>query len=275
MRAPPSPPGSGGGLNHAGHEDDRCTPHSRAESCAFARAAEEADRHLGRADPNAGGAVCHTVRARLQAQLVADPAQQIRRVDAELLELVAMLLRVDPIRQLLLGPLDLVVGAAVAQHLKDLLLRNLHGCSLGVGWDARSHGWAAGGGPAYSGSGRSSPGQAPVSRAKPWREPWSARPRTSRKIAPSTTNAASSFTKPPDSRCCGCGGSSLSIRPQTCSKILRPTMPATRPRARLNGVKTSFMRCPSSCACRAARGTAPCPAGACRPGSAARARAPR
>src|SRR3954453_23825406 len=135
MRAPPSPPGSGGGLNHAGHEDDRCTPHSRAESCAFARAAEEADRHLGRADPNAGGAVCHTVGARLQAQLVADPAEQVRRVDAELLELVAMLLRVDLIRQLLLGLLDLVVGAAVAQHLKDLLLRNLHGCSFGVGWD--------------------------------------------------------------------------------------------------------------------------------------------
>src|SRR4051794_21736678 len=189
MCPPPSPPGSGGGLHHAGHEDDRCTPHSRAQSCAFARAAEEADRHLGRADPNAGGAVCHTVRARLQAQLVADPAEQVRRVDTELLELAAMLLRVDLIRQLLLGLLDLVVGAAVAQHLKDLLLRNLHGCSFGVGWDARSHRRAAGGGPAYSGSGRSSPGQAPVSRPKPWRQPWAARPRAGREDAPPTPSA--------------------------------------------------------------------------------------
>src|SRR4051794_15399355 len=199
----PEPPGSGGGLHHAGHEDDRCTPHSRAQSCAFARAAEEADRHLGRADPNAGGAVCHTVRARLQAQLVADPAEQVRRVDTELLELVAMLLRVDLIRQLLLGLLGLVVGGAVAQHLKDLLLRNLHGCSFGVGWDRPLARAATGPGPAYSGSGRSAPGQVPVRRATPWRAPWSASPRTSRKMAPSTSSAASSFTRPPVSRCCG------------------------------------------------------------------------
>src|SRR3954454_8743748 len=101
MRPPPSPPGSGGRRTPAGHEDDRCAPHSGAQSYAFARAAEEADRHLGRAEPNACGAVSLTVRARLQPQLVADPAQQTRRIDAELLELVAMLLRVAPIRQLL------------------------------------------------------------------------------------------------------------------------------------------------------------------------------
>src|SRR4051794_25251142 len=93
----------------------------------------------------------------------------------------------------------------------------------------------------YSGSGRSSPGHDPVSRAAPCRAPWSTRPRTRRKIAPSITSAPRSFTKPPVSRCWGWGGSSSSMSPQICSKILRPTIPAARPSARLIGVNTSFM----------------------------------
>src|SRR4051812_10376924 len=117
--------------------------------------------------------------AALQAELVADAAQQVLRVDAELLQLVAVLLGVDSIGQLLLGLLDLVVGAALAQHLEDLVLRDLHGAPL-VGW-VRPRAVRC-----YSGSGRSSPGHVPTSLRKPCREPWSARPRTSRKIAPSS-----------------------------------------------------------------------------------------
>src|SRR3954447_9892955 len=208
--------------------------HMRAESCASTRASQVADRHLCAGGAERPGWGWPPPAPALQPQLVADAAHQVLRVDAELLQLVAVLLGIDLVRQLLLGLLDLVVRAALTQQLKDLVLRDLHGGSLGWG------GWCCGR-RAYSGSGRSSPGHVPVSLATPWREPWSASPRTRRKMAPSTTRAASSFTKPPVSRCCGWGGSSSSMRPHTCSKILRPTMPATRPRTMLNGVKTSFM----------------------------------
>ena len=81
-----------------------------------------------------------------------------------------------------------------------------------------------GGGRSHSGSGRSSPGQEPVSLAKEVRVPWSTRPLTRRKIAPSTTSAAISFGQE-NSRCSGFGGSSSSISPQTCSKIFLPSDP--------------------------------------------------
>src|SRR6186997_1789253 len=74
-----------------------------------------------------------------------------------------------------------------------------------------------GGARSHSGSGRSSPGQEPVNLAKEVRVPWSTRPLTRRKIAPSTISAATSFGQE-NSRCSGFGGSSSSIRPQTCSK---------------------------------------------------------
>src|SRR5215218_9992905 len=92
----------------------------------------------------------------------------------------------------------------------------------------------------YSGSGSSSPGHLPVSLAKEVRLPWSTRPLTRRKIAPSTASAAISFGQA-NSRCSGFGGSSSSISPQTCSKIFLPTRPAIRPRTMLIGAKTNFI----------------------------------
>ena len=66
----------------------------------------------------------------LEADLVAEPpetsAQQLLRVDAELLEQAAVLLRVDLVWQLLIGLGGLALVSSLADELEDLFLGNLH-----------------------------------------------------------------------------------------------------------------------------------------------------
>src|SRR3954447_20343410 len=131
MRPTRCPPGTGRGLDRAGQEEDRCAAHFARGVCRVHARGEG-----GRPASSAGrserrGCGWPYPPARLQAELAADAAEQVGGVDAELLELVAVLLGVDLVGQLLLGLLDLVVGAALTQQLKDLVLGDLHGCSLG------------------------------------------------------------------------------------------------------------------------------------------------
>src|SRR3954464_13158889 len=63
---------------------------------------------------------------RLEAELAADAAQQVLGVDAELLQLVGVLLGIDGVGELGGGLLDLVLGALVAQDVEDLVLGNFH-----------------------------------------------------------------------------------------------------------------------------------------------------
>src|SRR5206468_12911961 len=77
----------------------------------------------------------------------------------------------------------------------------------------------------HSGSGRSSPGQLPVSLANTRREPWSASPRTTRNTAPSMSSATTSLPSA-ISRCFGRGASSSSKRPQMTSKSFLESCPA-------------------------------------------------
>ena len=74
----------------------------------------------------------------------------------------------------------------------------------------------------------SSPGQVPVSRAKPPRAPRSTIPFVSRNTAPSIARAAISFGSEA-SRWSGPGGSSSSISAQTRSNPFRASIPARRP----------------------------------------------
>src|SRR3954454_12036692 len=141
----PVPPGSGCGLHDAGKVDDRCAPHARGVLRFDSRVAGGRPASLRGRSRTPGVRLAAPAPA-LQPQLVADAAHQVLRVDAELLQLVAVLLGIDLVRQLLLGLLDLVVSAALTQQLKDLVLRDLHGGSLGWG------GWCCGR-RAYSGSG--------------------------------------------------------------------------------------------------------------------------
>src|SRR6187551_605686 len=78
-----------------------------------------------------------------EAQLVADAAaadlaDQVLRVDAVLLEQTGVLVGVDLVRQLALGLTRLVVVAARAQELEDLVLGDLHGALLGVACEEAS-----------------------------------------------------------------------------------------------------------------------------------------
>jgi hypothetical protein len=77
-------------------------------------------RILGNVTPAAAaGVTAYIPRA-------SEPAQDVLRVDPDLLEDVPVLLVVDLIRELLLGLLRLVVVATLAEHLDDLLLVDLH-----------------------------------------------------------------------------------------------------------------------------------------------------
>jgi hypothetical protein len=64
---------------------------------------------------------------------VTGAAEQFARINTELPEQTAVLLGVDLVGKLLIGVLGLVVIAAVAQHLQDLLLGDLHDSSLPLG----------------------------------------------------------------------------------------------------------------------------------------------
>ena len=80
-----------------------------------------------------------------EAELVADAAHEVARVEAELLQLVAVLLGVDLVRKLLLGLRHLVVGAAVAKHLDDLVLGDFHARAVPEDGGARFRPGAIGG----------------------------------------------------------------------------------------------------------------------------------
>src|SRR4051812_14457461 len=84
-------------------------------------------------------AVSAAPAARSEAELVAQPAeatsaarelQQLARIEAELRQQALVALRVHLVRQLLLRLLRLVVLAALAQQLQDLVLGDLHGRGL-------------------------------------------------------------------------------------------------------------------------------------------------
>src|SRR5215216_2241609 len=77
----------------------------------------------------------------LEPELAADAAEparkQLLRVHAELVEQARMLLRVDLLRQLLIGLLRLALTEPLADQVENLLLGDLHDVLLRLLWKKR------------------------------------------------------------------------------------------------------------------------------------------
>src|SRR5215218_2457672 len=118
-------------------------------------------------------------------QAAGEPAQQLVGVQAEPLEQAAVLVGVDLVGELLVGPVSLVVLALLAEQIKDRALVELHGAPLLLwlvvgGRDASTLVSCRGVPPSGRPSGPGAAGRAARPRSSGWRAPHRRWPRSRR-----------------------------------------------------------------------------------------------